>query len=165
MPDFDDFDPFAGAPEDAEAQEVAAPPAKKAPAKKVAPKKESTISNNSEGKVVLTLKGGAGFDAPWIVVHADDLEDLHRQVTDEAALLASVMGQAQKAAKHFAGLSPSKPGNGGGAPARPGSEPPAGTPEPPGPGWTYKTGVNAKTGKTWKAWMPPRDSDEKPVWL
>lgn len=165
------FDPF----DDAEAQEVApvdeaifdqepadAPP-KKAPAKKAAPKKEIVVSdNNAEGKLTITLKGGAGFDSPWIVLHPADLDEaLDLLSGDNAGTLVTLMDKVAKAGTHFAGLSPK---SSGAAPARPGSEPPAGTPEPPGPGWTYKTGVG-KGGKTWKAWMPPRDSDEKPVWL
>jgi len=170
-------DPFAAAPEFDEAQAAPEPvdespfeeppveAPKKAPAKKVAAKPAKKENTLSESKITITLKGGSGFDAPWIVIHADDLEDASRQVNDEAALLADVMERVQKAGQHFAGLGPSKPASSsGGAPARPGAEAPGGTPAAPGPDWTYKTGVG-KNGKTWKAWMPPRGSDASPVWL
>jgi hypothetical protein len=150
-----DNDPFADV-------EVEAPvePVKKAPAKKVATKP----SSDREG-VTVTLKGGAGFDAPWIVIHAADLADAYEQVSgDNAGVLVKLMEQTSKAAQHFSGQSKSSgaaPSNRAPAGA---TEAPAGTPAAPGPDWTYKTGVG-KTGKPWKAWMPPRGSSEQPVWL
>jgi hypothetical protein len=153
-----DIDPFADAPEDAEAQEVAAPPAKKAPAKKVAAtKKENTLS---ESKVTITLKGGSAYEAPWVVIHADDLNDANDQVSGEnAAVLADLLSKVQKAGEHFVGLAPAKAAKAApaavNAPARP-----AGV----GEDWTYKEGIG-KNGKGWKAWMPPRGSDASPVWL
>ena len=136
--------------------------------KKAAPKKAAVKADtDSEGKLTVTLKGGAGFDAPWIVVHAASVDDALEVFQGDAAKLASLMDRVQSAGKHFTGLAPAKPaaGGSGGAPARPGAEAPAGTPEAPGPDWTFKTGVSPNTGKTWKAWMPPRGSDAKPVWL
>lgn len=122
------------------------------------------VTQDSEGKLVVTLKGGAGFDAPWLVYHATSVDDALALFADPGKL-ANLMERVQKAGAFFTGLAPAKAAqSGGGAPARPGSEPPAGVPAAPGPDWTYKTGVG-KNGKTWKAWMPPRGSDEKPVWL
>jgi hypothetical protein len=160
------IDPFDGIADDVtevpfeEPSALAGP--KKVAAKKAAPKADP----DSEGKLTVTLKGGAGFDAPWIVVHAAGVDDALELFQGDATKLASLMDRVQAAGKHFTGLAPAKPAGGGsgGAPARPGAEAPAGTPEAPGPDWTYKTGVG-KTGKTWKAWMPPRGSDEQPVWL
>lgn len=155
---FDDVadDTFEGVP----FEEPAAAP-KKAAAKKAAAKP----APSGDGKVVLTLKGGAGFDAPWIVIHATDLEDAYDQVSGEnASLLAKVMESTRKAANHFAGSAPVKENRAAAPAPQQATEAPAGTPAAPGPDWTYKTGVG-KNGKTWKAWMPPRGSDEKPVWL
>ena len=173
------LDPFASAPADDEAQAptltvvddtpFAEPPAeaaKKAPAKKVAPKITTTKENQlSEGKITVTLKGGPGFDSPWIVIHATDAEDALGVFNEGASTLAALMEKVQNAGRFFTGLAPAKAAGGAGAPARPGAEAPAGVAAAPGPDWTYKTGVNAKTGKTWKAWMPPRGSDDAPVWL
>jgi hypothetical protein len=156
-----DIDPFNDVPVDLDAAEPFAEEAapKKAAVKKVAPKKEG--GGDREG-VTVTLKGGAGFDAPWIVIHAGDVTDAYEQLSgDNAAVLSKLMDRTRNAASHFVSL--------GGAttstPAvRPGQEVPASVGEAPGPDWTYKTGVG-KNGKTWKAWMPPRGSSESPVWL
>lgn len=157
-----EFDPFNDVPQDEDAVEpfTEKPAPKKAAVKKPAVKKDT----DREG-VTVTLKGGAGFDAPWIVIHASDIEDAYEQVSgDGASLLAKLMDRVRHAAAHFTSLGGATTGPSGGAPTRPGNEPPAGTPEAPGPDWTYKTGVG-KNGKTWKAWMPPRGSSENPVWL
>ena len=153
------MDPF----EDVADEAVEPAPVEKAPAKKVAAK----ASSDREG-VTVTLKGGAGFDAPWIVIHAGDLEDAYEQVSgDNAGLLVKLMEQTAKAAQHFSGQNKSSGADRrGSTPNAPAGavEAPAGTPAAPGPEWTYKTGVG-KTGKPWKAWMPPRGSSEQPVWL
>ena len=155
-----DVDPFVDVPVDDSPEPFTEEPKKAAP-KKAAPKKAEPIPG--EGKVTLTLKGGAGFDAPWIVIHANDIGDAYEQLSgDYAAVLVELMDKVKKAAAHFA--AGSKGGAAGGAPARPGNEAPAGTPEAPGPDWQYKTGVG-KNGKTWKGWFPPRGSDASPVWL
>ena len=158
-----DVDPFSDVPVDTEAPEpFTEPEPKKAAPKKVAAKKQE-VEVSGDGKVTITLKGGAGFDAPWIVIHAADIPDAYLQLSgDHAALLVELMDKVKKAGAHFAGGS--SKGVSGGAPARPGNEAPAGTVEAPGPDWSYKTGVG-KTGKTWKGWFPPRGSDASPVWL
>lgn len=157
-----DIDPFEDSIEDStDAAPFEAPALKKAAVKKVAVKADP----DSEGKLTVTLKGGAGFDAPWIVVHAANVDDALEVFQGAAGKLASLMDRVQAAGKHFTGLAPAKAtGGSGGAPARPGAEAPEGTPAAPGPDWTYKSGVG-KNGKTWKAWMPPRGSDAQPVWL
>jgi hypothetical protein len=158
-----DIDPFNDVPVDEDAVEpFSDEPAKKPAAKKAAAKKEP--ASDREG-VTVTLKGGAGFDSPWIVIHASDIQDAYDQVSgDNASILAKLMDRVRHAASHFTSLGGATTGPSGGAPARPGNEAPAGTAEAPGPDWTYKTGVG-KNGKTWKAWMPPRGSSESPVWL
>lgn len=120
----------------------------------------------SNGEVVLTFKGGTGFDAPWIVIHGADLEDAHRQVTDEAVLLASLMTQVAKAGSHFAANGSKSSTQGGNTGGR-GSAPQGAT---EGPSWAppkhrddavYKTGVS-KAGKVWHAWMSPEKGGYDP---
>lgn len=157
-------DPFAETTDEAQSAETVldTPPAE-APKKRTAKTTEVVPSASTESKVVVTLKGGSGFDAPWIVIHAVSVDDAYEQFDGK---LAELMTKVQAAGKHFAGLAPAKSGGerSASAPPRGAVEPPAGTPPAPGPDWQYKTGVG-KNGKTWKAWMPPRDSDESPVWL
>lgn len=162
-------DPFAD--EDTEVVEVVevgaavfdAPPAE-APKKlaKRAPAKPS-LRDSDEGKVVLTLKGGAGFDAPWIVIHATSLEDAYEQVSgDNAGLLAKVMERTAAAAKHFSTFK--QPNTTASAPARtPQQQPPANAPECP-PGWEFKSGVS-KAGKAYKGFFPPRGDESKPIFF
>lgn len=160
-----DIDPFADVAVDTDAPEpfTEEAPAKKATAKKVTVK-PAADPTGKEG-VTITLKGGAGFDAPWIVIHATDVQDAHDTVSGEnATLLAKLMERVRHAASHFTSLGGPVTTPGGGAPARPGNEAPEGVADAPGPDWTYKTGVG-KNGKTWRAWMPPRGSSENPVWL
>ncbi|AJD82468.1 hypothetical protein SHEEN_50 [Mycobacterium phage Sheen] len=172
------YDPFASTEDEAQA----AAPAEKAPAKKAIGEvtvdvKPNLVGFPSEGKVVLTLKGGAGFDDPWIVIHANDLQDANDQVSGENAdLLVDTMTKLQAAAKKFVELgggkkSVSSGGNGGGgqrgrgnAP-RQAQEPPADAPPKPGEGWVYKSGTSARG--PWQAWMPPQHlkDTEKPVWF
>jgi hypothetical protein len=122
----------------------------------------------SEGKVVLTFKGGRDFDAPWIVIHAADLEEAHASVFgDNAVLLSALMEQVQKASQHFASQGKSSPASGGGAPQR---QAPQGATEAPSwagaapAGYKYATGV--KNGRTWHAFFPiERDSNLEKIWL
>lgn len=164
-------DPFADAPADEPQGDPWGPPPeeapKKAPAKK-ATVKSPKVASDSEGKVVVTLKGGSGFDAPWIVIHAADLADAEDQFTGEnAVVLASLMERAQLAAKKFTALAPEKAHAAAPRAAAPAEAqgPPAGAPPAPGPDWTFKSGVSKATGKPWKGWMPPRGSDERPVFF
>ncbi|QLF84446.1 hypothetical protein SEA_TOPANGA_46 [Mycobacterium phage Topanga] len=181
-------DPFASAPTTDEAQAAPEPqesvfdappaeapaPAKKAPAKKAAAKAAPVAAAPSEGKVVLTFKGGTGFDAPWIVIHAEDLEDALDQVTTQGATLMALMERVQGAGKHFAAQGPAAPSNGGGrggntgqrqSAPRQAQQPPADAPPAPGPDWVYKSGKSARG--PWQAWMPPQHLKdvEKPVWF
>lgn len=180
MPDIDE-DPFASAPAD-EAQaapqpdpepepaadpEPAPAPAKKAAAKKAAPAAVAPVVN-SEGKVVLTFKGGSGFDAPWIVIHAADLQDANDQVSgDSAKLLVDTMDKLQRAGKKFVELGGGKsaPASNGNGQASRGSAPqgateaPSWAPPKPFDDFVYVTKVSAKTGKPWHAWMAPNKND------
>lgn len=135
------------------------PPAeapKKAAVKKVA---KPTVESNREG-VTITLKGGAGFDAPWIVIHATSLDDAYEQVSgDNAGLLAKLMDRTANAASYFSGLK--KPAAPAERPAP--QQPPANAPDCP-PGWEFKSGVS-KAGKPYKGFFPPRGDDSKPIFF
>lgn len=155
-----DFDAFADITADDTVESAPfeeTPPAKKA-AKKAAPK----VEPGEDGRWTVTLKGGAGFDAPWLVGRFASLEEAADEFSgDRATQLVSLMERVKQASSKFNG----GPQQGQDRQPPAGAvEAPAGTPAAPGPDWTYKTGVG-KTGKTWKAWMPPRGSSEQPVWL
>jgi hypothetical protein len=119
----------------------------------------------SDGKVVLTFKGGSGYDSPWIVVHANDLDEALRYVTEDATKVIDLMTRVQQAGKHFAGLAPAgSPSQS--APQRSNApqgaaEAPIWAPEKPHYDFVYKSGVSVKNGKTWHAWMPPEKSDSR----
>lgn len=117
----------------------------------------------TDGKVVMTFKGGAGYDAPWVVIHAAGLQEAHDFVTgDNASLLADVMTRVQSAGRHFASLSPAKPA-GAPAPSRApqaAQEAPEWAPDKPYDDFVYKSGIG-KNGKTWHAWMPPTRQDSR----
>lgn len=113
---------------------------------------------NSNAKIVTTLKGGSGYDAPWVVIHTDTpAEALAILENDE---LRPLLDQAKKVGQYFSGGN-SKPANNG-KPAG-ASQPSANAPECP-PGWTYREGVS-KSGKHYKAYFPPQGSNDKPIWL
>jgi hypothetical protein len=162
-------DPFEDAPDEEATRYGNAPnptdtpvPAKKTASKKLATVKKEEVqpvadNTNNEG-ITLTFKGGAGFDAPWVVVHARDLEDAYETASDP--LLGKLFEKVAETSQEFTALAPAKSAA---APQRPGAPTPP--PGAPGPDWTYKEGVG-KTGKPWKAWMPPRDQPGlSPVWL
>ena len=135
-----------------------------APATITTQKEKPVTQDNTNAKIVTTLKGGSGFDAPWIVIHADDAAEA------VAVLRGDNIEELLKATKEV-----SDKFNGGQAPAQRQAAPrtqgmPAGANEPrpsdpPMPeGWTYKSGVN-KNGKAYRAYFPPRGSQESPQWL
>lgn len=146
-------DPFSDAPAE-EAQSAPEPAAPVAVA-------DRPVAVPSEGKVVVTLKGGSGYDAPWIVIHASSVDDAYSQFDGK---LAELMTKVQAAGAHFSGQAPAKPA--GAAPAANGrpagaTEAPSWAPPKPYDDFVYKTGVSAKTGKTWHAWMPPQKGDNR----
>ena len=170
-------DPFASAPAADEAQaapqsETAptdspfdAPPAG-APTPQEAPITTAPVARpvaTSDGKVVLTFKGGTGFDAPWIVIHAADLQDASDQVNgSNGALLADLMGRVQKAGVHFAGLAAPKAA-GASAPSGGGQRAPQGAQSAPGGeekfcshgAMQFRSGVSKSNGKAWKGFFCP----------
>ncbi|KZM68868.1 hypothetical protein [Nocardia terpenica] len=156
-------DPFSGAAAASEAQDAQpasggsvfdTPPAQ-------AVKAERPVAAG-DGKVVLTFKGGAGYDAPWVVIHAADLADAYDQVSGEnSTLLASLMKEVQAGGQFFSSLGSSAPkgGSGGGGGQRqqraPQESAPGGQSRQCSHGeMVFKSGVG-KNGKPWKAFMCP----------
>ncbi|WP_158881915.1 hypothetical protein [Amycolatopsis anabasis] len=149
------FDPFADAPAD-EAQA--------APAQAPAATPARPVAAGSEGKVVVTLKGGAGFDAPWVVVHAADVEDAIGHLSDEK--LRDLLDRTKRAGGYFAGGS-SAP-QGGGQQRQAGK--PEGADQAPGGEERYckhgqmqfKSGVSKSSGKAYKGFFcSERDRNEQ----
>lgn len=129
-------------------------------------KENRMTDDQNNAKVTATLKGGSGFDAPWIVIHGNTPAEVLSILEDTET--KALLEQTQKVGQFFAGMAkpsaaPAQASRGGGAPAG-AQAPPAGAPESPGPGWVFKSGVS-KAGKPWKAWMPPQGSDEKPLFF
>jgi len=158
-------DPFDNAPLDSTLVEV---PTTTIAAVAVKPQTES------DGKVVLTFKGGRDFDAPWIVIHANGLQEAHDFVVGEnAALLAVVMERTQSAAKHFAGIK--APAAAAVEAAQPQRAAPQGSQEAPGGAkrfcdhgeMVFKTGVAKATGKPYSLFSctAPRESQCKGQFL
>ncbi|MFE7717539.1 hypothetical protein ACFU44_00685 [Nocardia rhizosphaerihabitans] len=160
-------DPFDNVPAD-EAQTAPAPA-------KAAPKKATTraaAASMDEGKVTATVKGGAGFDDPWLVYHGSSPAEV-KAMLEEAAEIG--LPQAtQDAAETFRGMkkagtaaaAPKRPAQASSAPAsKPGyQQPPANAPECP-EGWEFRSGFNEQKGKAWKGFFPPRGSQEKPIFF
>lgn len=125
----------------------------------------TNINNNSDqSKVVVTLKGGSGFDAPWVVVHADDAADALNTLSDPG--MKDLIDKSQEVGQYFASQGKPAParGNSGG-----GKAPAAATQAPNGQeapaGYVFKSGIG-KTGKPWSAFMPiDRNSGLDPIWL
>ncbi|MBF6287143.1 hypothetical protein [Nocardia cyriacigeorgica] len=147
-------DPFA--PEAPAKVEPWDEPAKPEPVVRATP----VVAAGADGKVTVTLKGGSGFDSPWIVIHAADLQDAFAQFDGgNASVLASLMDKVANAGKYFSSKGPaataaprggSSGGTSNGRPAG-ATQPPAGFPPLP-EGATYKTGVSKSSGKVWHAY-------------
>lgn len=58
------------------------------------------VAAPSEGKVTVTLKGGTGYNAPWVVIHGSTVTDALNQIND--ADLAALLERAQRATTYFA---------------------------------------------------------------
>ena len=152
-----DLDPFENAPLD-----------DAAPTVEVAAVKPAVV-DTSDGKVVMTFKGGKSYDSPWIVIHANGLQEAHDFVVgDNASLLAVVMDRVQTASKHFSGIgNDAQPAQGaapsqqyqGGAPQQ-SQEAPGGEKRFCNHGeMVFKTGVAKASGKPYSLFSctAPRD--------
>jgi len=139
-------DPFDSTPADDEGQQVSEPSA---------PVVKSAQPVPSEGKVVVTLKGGAGYDAPWIVVHADSVDDAYHQVNSN--MMLELMRVTQLAGADFTGKAPTKPAAQQGVVQPQQSRAPQGAQEAPGGEkrfcehgeMVFKTGIS-KAGNPYK---------------
>lgn len=121
--------------------------------------KDTTVSTetteapiSSSGEVSVTLKGGSGFDAPWVVIRAGSVADALDQLHDDETLKA-LLDKAAKVGGYFAGLAPKSSGGGGGnggaRPAR--QEAPNGESRQCTHGeMTFRSGVSKKSGKPYK---------------
>ncbi|MFF7588597.1 hypothetical protein ACFZCK_14030 [Kitasatospora purpeofusca] len=122
----------------------------------------TTNPERPETGVSITLKGGSGYDAPWIVFRGANLRDAHAQMSDKEALKALVDDVA-KVGAYFASTGapkPSQAASGGGSeasaqqPARPSNVPAH---------FVFKSGVSKKSGKAYRMWIDPNDRDAKPI--
>lgn len=126
----------------------------------------------NDGKIVLTFKEAAGFDASWVVVHAGTVAEAN-QILDDYAGFSALLEKVKNVATAFRGGAPSKGGTGGGGGGNRGGgrsgqpqaskQPPPGTPPAPDSTYEYKSG--SKNGEPWHAWMPPKNSGKDPFWL
>jgi hypothetical protein len=77
--------------------------------------KEKVVAETTKNeKLTVTLKGGTGFDAPWVVVHATDATDALGQLKDPS--MKELLDFAAETGSYFAGLkkpAESAPSNGG----------------------------------------------------
>lgn len=164
-------DPWASAPVDAdfieEPRQEDAPvePGQKPRAAKARPKDDDP----SGQRVRATLKSGAGYDAPWLTVDFESIDDAYDALTsdDTKKKLGAVLEIVTNAGKLFAKYQSPNQGEAAQAVApaqiqqrRSYGPPPGAQQAPPGspdcpPGWTFKSGVNSKTGKPWQAYFPP----------
>lgn len=111
----------------------------------------------ADGKISITLKGGKGYDAPWIVVSGDTVAEVEQSMLE--------LGESRLIELTKLGSEALIGAVGAGAAARGGGEPVA-SDRPAGVGadWTLREGTG-KNGKPWRGWFPPRGSTEKPVWV
>lgn len=146
-------DPFEFAPSDDETPQAEVKPAViKSPA-----------VGEGEGKIVSTYKEGAGYDASWTVVHANSVDDWF--LIHDNPRFKDLLDKQKKVAQYMrggvAGQVASSGGAGGAPPASQAA--PSWAPEKPFEDFVYKSGVSAKTGKPWHAWMSPTRGDSRPA--
>lgn len=102
-------DPFADF--DEPAAPVVEPPAPPATTRVVA------VETAETSEVSVTLKGGTGFDAPWVVVRAGSISSALAQLKGYAAELKELLDTATKVGGYFAKNGAQKPAGGSSAPA------------------------------------------------
>lgn len=113
-----------------------------------------------EGKVTVTLKGGVGYNAPWVVIHGATVTDALNQINE--ADLAVLLERAQKATTYFAGKADTPTPT---PAAQGGSQTQSGQPaaSAAGQGGVVKTCAHGqmvpragvKNGKTWSGYFCP----------
>lgn len=122
-------------------------------------KKENKVdeTNQTQGKITVTLKGGNDFSQPWVVIHGKDPADLLETFDDPG--LVEVLTRTRRAAEFFAGTKPAvTPTQNTTAP----TSAPQGASQAPGGAkfcahgeMQYKTGFSQKTQKTWSGHFCP----------
>jgi len=130
----------------------------------------------SEDKIVVTLKGGGGYDAPWVVVHGGSPTETLSVLEDPA--LQQVLAKAKQLGGQFsAGQSRPPAQKTSQAPAQGGDQyqghpigfaqqdyTPSGSSTECPPGWTFRVGRN-KAGKPYMGFFPPRGVEAQPIWI
>jgi hypothetical protein len=159
-------DPFDTAPFDTEPEQDSVPAGDEAQAEDVWGAGDGKVKVNplvvkaDEGKVTVTLKGGLGFDAPWVVIHSSDVADALNQLSD--AQLPALLEKAQKASEFFAGkkATPTPQATQGGSQTRSGQ--PAASAVGSGGAkrcnhgeMVFRSGVSQKNGKAWSGYFCP----------
>lgn len=134
------------------------------------------VTANTEGKVVVTLKGGKDFSDPWLVFHCSNIEDAIEQLRHDK--VKELITLTKNAGQFFAGQGrPAQSQQRGGDQQAPRTQGrPQGATEPPGGQakecrhgeMIWKTGFNEEKGRAWKAFMcPSRDRSDRcdPIWV
>lgn len=112
-------------------------------------KKKAVVGVSAESKIVVTIKGGRDYDEPWVVIHADDLDDALAQTTDKAKL-GDLMKAAQDASKAFRDFRPTEDTGTAPATSQGGSQPRSqGRPASAGDGPLGKQVCQHGTKKFW----------------
>lgn len=110
-----------------------------------------------EGKITVTLKGGRDFDAPWIVIHADDAEDALATLSEPS--MRTLIERTREIARVFAGSTQPGPQRGNdGQKGRPAgaTQPPNGeTPTCAHGQMIYRSGISRSTGKAYEGYFCP----------
>lgn len=128
------------------------------------------MSDSTTG-VTVTLKGGQGFEAPWIVIHAENAADALTQINDPA--FANLAERSAAAAEFFRAANAGRQGfpkavaevqqtqpappawsNGGSQQAAPAPQQQGGKQCVHG-AMTYREGTGKASGKPYKAYFCP----------
>lgn len=114
-------------------------PSGKAPTPSPAPGFPEFPDNPHEHRVVATIKGGSGYDAPWVVVHANTASEIiaHLNELDAYGFYPALLAAQER----LRSVAPSKPA----APASPAPMaygPPAQAPQPPNQGPPFGPNVS-----------------------
>jgi hypothetical protein len=137
------------------------------PAKEQADTRPSatTVSTPETSEVSVTLKGGSGFDAPWVVVRAGSIPSILAQLKNYAPELTEVFDTALKYGGYFARNGAQKPAGGSAQPGPngvPATEKPAYQQAPGGQQkfcdhgeMTFRSGVGKASGKAYKGFFCP----------
>lgn len=113
---------------------------------------------DANSKVVVTLKGGKGYDAPWVVLHCDTVAEANAILANDG--IVELLDRTTKAGQYFV-----KQGGASSAPAPAGGGSPYGAPQKPAnisdkvwqliqQGGTLKRGKNPSN--PWVGIAPPK---------